>query len=372
MTNQTNLYPMKFDFIVIGAGIAGLSAAASLSAFGRTALVEMEAQPCHHSSGRSAAIFVPSYGNDTVRQLTAISQQLIDQFLPEALARRRGIIIAARKGGDAGMAEPGQVRLSPEEIVKRVPIMRADVLSHGWFEADASDMDVHAMNLHYVKQLRRNGQLITNFTVHSAERRAGFWHLSNGVDELIAPTVINAAGAWLENVAALFGAEPKGVVPKRRSAALIDPPSGMDASNWPMVVDVEETVYFKPDAGKIMVSPADTTPSDPCDTWAEDLDVAEGIDRLQNLTTLEVRRVSHTWAGLRSFVADESPLIGPDPHVDGLIWLGALGGFGVQTAPATGAIAAAFAAQKPVPEGASKALLCAIDPARIIKKEAGI
>lgn len=369
MSIEHHTQPKSFDFIVIGAGIAGLSAAASLSAFGRTALLEMEAQPCHHSSGRSAAIFVPSYGNESVRQLTAISWRLIDAGLPEALGRRRGIIVAARKGGDPGMAEPGQVRLTAEEIVERVPVMRADILSHGWFEADAFDMDVHAMTLHYLKQLRANGELIAPFAVQSAERRADEWLLSNGTDTVSAPVVVNASGAWLEHVGALFGAAPKGMVPMRRSAALIDPPSGMDSALWPMVVDVEETVYFKPDAGKLMVSPADVTPSQPCDAWADDMDVAEGIDRLQNLTTLEVRRVSHVWAGLRSFVADECPLIGPDPKVDGLIWLGALGGFGVQTAPATGAIAAALAAKEPLPSGVTDALLRAINPARTLPKD---
>lgn len=356
-----------FDYIVIGAGIAGLSAAASLASYGRTALVEMEAQPCHHSSGRSAAIFVPSYGNDVVKRLTAISKRIIEDSMPHALVRTRGIIIVARKGGDIGQAEPGQIRIEPDEIVARVPILRADLLSHGWFEADASDMDVHAMHLHYVKQLRRNGDLIGNFPVRSAILHDGHWQISDGTRVVSAPVVINASGAWLEQTAALFGAKPLGMVPMRRSAALAEPPSGLDPADWPMVADVEETVYFKPDAGKLMISPADTTPSDPCDTWPEDIDVAIGIDRFQTLTTHEVQRVSHMWAGLRSFVPDECPLIGPDPKVEGLYWLGALGGFGVQTAPATGALAAAMAAGESLPPEAEDWLLRAISPSRMTK-----
>ena len=357
----------SFDYIVVGAGIAGLSAAASLASYGRTALVEMEAQPCHHSSGRSAAIFVPSYGNDVVRQLTAMSKRIIDNTMPQALARTRGIIVVARKGGEAGIAEPGQIKIEPDEIFNRVPIMRADLLSHGWFEADTSDMDVHAMHLHYLKQLRSNGRLITNFLVRSAFCHDGRWQLSNGNLVIDAPVVVNASGAWLEQTAALFGADPLGMVAKRRSAALADPPSGLDPSDWPMVVDVEETVYFKPDAGKLMICPADTTPSEPCDTWPEDIDVAIGIDRFQNLTTHEVQRVSHMWAGLRSFVRDECPLIGPDAKVEGLFWLGALGGFGVQTAPATGAIAAAMAAGARLPSGAEDWLVEAISPSRMFE-----
>ncbi len=353
---------------MIGAGIAGLSAAASLASYGSTALVEMESQPCHHSSGRSAAIFVPSYGNDAVRQLTSISKRIIDRSLPEALVRTRGIIVAARKGGDAGMADPGQIRIEPDEIFARVPIMRAELLSHGWFEADAQDMDVHAMHLHYLKQLRTNGRLITNFLVRSVFRHQGRWQLSDGKNTIEAPVVVNASGAWLEQMSALFGAEPLGMVPMRRSAALVDPPAGIDPSDWPMVVDVEETIYFKPDAGKLLICPADTASTEPCDAWPEDLDIAIGVDRFQSLTTHEVRRVSHMWAGLRSFVPDESPLIGRDRQVEGLFWLGALGGFGVQTAPATGAVVAAMAAGANLPTGTIDWLVEAISPARIIKR----
>lgn len=356
----------SFDFIVIGAGIAGLSAAASLTGYGRTALVEMEANPCHHSSGRSAAIFVPSYGNQIVRQLTALSRQIINKDMPYALGRQRGIIIAARGDGDPGTPEPGQIRIGPSEIVARVPVMRAELLSHGWFESDASDMDVHAMHLGYIRQLRTNGQLITGFPVRSAIRERSRWQLSDGKRVISASVVVNASGAWLEHVSALFGAKPLGMVPMRRSAALVDPPVGIDPSDWPMVVDVEETVYFKPDAGKLMISPADATPSEPCDTWPEDIDVAIGIDRFQALTTHKVNRVSHMWAGLRCFMPDECPLIGAESKVEGLIWLGALGGFGVQTAPASGAIAAAIAAGVSPPSSIESGLIKAISPSRMI------
>lgn len=356
---------MRFDFIVVGGGITGLSAAAALSARGSTLLLERESQPCHHSSGRSAAIFVRSYGNATVQALTAISACTFVAE-PDMLGRRRGILIVARKDGNPGRPVPGRDRISAEAAAALVPLLRPETLSHAWLEPDARDIDVHAMHMGYIKTLKTNGgMLLTDFDVRSAERRDGLWHVSDGAQAVSAPVVINAAGAWADAVGALFGSTPKGIQPLRRSAALIDPPEGSNLEAWPMVVDVEESVYFKPEAGKLMVSPADQTPSPPCDSWADDMDIAVAIDRYQSLTGEEVRRVTHTWAGLRSFVPDESPLIGADAAVPGFFWLAALGGYGVQTAPAAGALTAALASGTPLPEGVTPELLRALDPARI-------
>lgn len=357
---------MRFDFIVIGGGIVGLSAAAALSACGKTLLLERESQPCQHSSGRSAAIFVHSYGNEVVQALTAISARVFAAADHEMLGRKRGILIVARKGGDPGGPVPGRERISAEAAAALMPLLRPEMLSHAWLETDARDIDVHAMHMAYARTLKVNsGTLLTDFDVRSAEWQGGLWHVSNGAQSMSAPVVINAAGAWAETVGVLFGAAPKGIQPMRRSAALIDPPAGSNLEDWPMVVDVEESVYFKPEAGKLMVSPADRTPSPPCDSWAEDMDIAIAIDRYQSLTGEEVRRVTHTWAGLRSFVDDESPLIGADASVPGFFWLAALGGFGVQTAPAAGAIMAALASGTALPEGVTPELLRALDPARI-------
>lgn len=359
---------MRFDFIVIGGGIAGLSSAAALSHHGKVALLEREAQPCHHSSGRSAAIFVRSYGNDTVRALTAISERAFAADAAaghETLGRRRGILIVARKDGDPGAPAHGRERISAEAAAAHMPLLRSERLSHAWLEAAARDIDVHAMHMGYMKTLKANGgSLLTGFAAQAAVRREGLWHVSDGARTVIAPVAINAAGAWADAVGVMFGAAPQGIQPLRRSAALIDPPAGSAIDDWPMVVDVEESVYFKPEAGKLMVSPADCTPSPPCDSWADDMDIAVAIDRYQDLTGQEVRRVTHTWAGLRSYVADESPLIGADAAVPGFIWLAALGGFGVQTAPAAGAVAAALASRSALPEGLTPALLRAVDPAR--------
>ncbi|MCG2840644.1 FAD-binding oxidoreductase [Sandaracinobacter sp. RS1-74] len=361
---------MQFDFIVIGAGIAGLSAAAALSVHGKVALLEREDQPCHHSSGRSAAIFVRSYGNAAVQALTDISGRL---FAAEsaagdaALGRRRGVMIVARRDGDPGAAAPGQRRLSAAEAAARMPLLQAGLLSHAWLEEDAADIDVHAMHMAYARTLRANGGLLlTGFGVEAAARTAGVWQVSDGIRTLVAPVVVNAAGAWADAVGQLFGAAPKGIRPLRRSAALVDPPAGSRIDEWPMVIDVEESVYFKPDAGKLMVSPADQSLSVPCDAWADDMDIAIAIERYSELTGMEVQRVTHSWAGLRSFVADESPLIGWDSDSPGLLWLAALGGFGVQTAPATGALAAALARGSAPLEGATACLLRAVDPARVI------
>jgi D-arginine dehydrogenase len=282
------------------------------------------------------------------------------------LGRRRGILVVARKGGDPGRPVPGRERISADAAAALMPLLRPETLSHAWLETEARDIDVHAMHMAYARTLKANaGTLLTDFDVRSAEWQGGLWHVSDGARSVSAPIVINAAGAWADAVATLFGAGPKGIQPLRRSAALIDPPASSNFEDWPMVVDVEESVYFKPEAGKLMVSPADQTLSPPCDSWAEDMDIAVAIDRYQSLTGDEVRRVTHTWAGLRSFVSDASPLIGMDTSVPGFFWLAALGGYGVQTAPVTGAIAAALASATALPEGVTPELLRAIDPMRI-------
>ena len=173
--------------------------------------------------------------------------------------------------------------------------------------------------------------------------------MRTGGTSFAAPVVVNAAGAWADVVAELAGARPIGLQPMRRTALLVDPPEGVRIDDWPMVIDVEETFYFKPDAGLLLLSPADETPSPPCDAQPEALDVAVAIDRVQTATTLEVRRVRHRWAGLRSFVADRAPVAGWDPEAAGFFWLAGQGGYGIQTAPAMARTAAALLQNEALP-----------------------
>ncbi|MCW3834692.1 NAD(P)/FAD-dependent oxidoreductase [Sphingomonas canadensis] len=356
-----------FDFIVIGAGIAGLAAAASLSRHGRVALVEQEEHPCYHSSGRSAAIFVRSYGSGAVQAITtraaALFAEARETGLFDALGTARGVMIVTPAGSAESGEAPFRERLTAEEAARLNPILRADRLDHGWWEPGASDIDVHAMQTGYLKLLRANGgTLIAASPVRGAEFRAGLWHVAAGGESLSAPVAVNASGGWADPVAALFGARPLGVLPKRRSAMLIDPPAGIDIAGLPMVVDADETLFFKPDAGRLMLSPADATPVEPHDCWPEDIDLAIAADRYEKLTGHPVMRMHGSWAGLRSFVPDENPLIGADPAVPGFYWLAALGGFGVQTAPALGAMLAEAVTGAATSD---PALLAAVSPARI-------
>ncbi|QIG79375.1 NAD(P)/FAD-dependent oxidoreductase [Stakelama tenebrarum] len=327
------------DFLIIGAGIAGLAAAAELAPHGKVALIEQEAHPCFHSSGRSAAIFVRSYGNEVVQAITARAGDLFAQAQAEGLfsafAPPRGVMVVTPKGSPNSGEAPFREYLTAQEAARLMPCLDAGRIDYGWWEPGACDIDVHAMQTGYLRVLRAHGgALIAEAPVRSADYRGGRWHVEAGAHLLSAPVVVNAAGAWIDRVASLFGAHPLGVTPMRRSAVLIDPPGDVDIAGKPMVVDVDETVYFKPDAGRLMLSPADATPVEPHDCWPEDLDLAIAIDRYERLTGNSVSHVHRGWAGLRSFVPDECPLAGPDPDVPGLHWLGALGGFGVQTAPA--------------------------------------
>lgn len=334
----------EFDFLIIGAGIAGLAAAAELAPHGKVGLIEQEAHPCHHSSGRSAAIFVRSYGNDVVQAITARAADLFAKAEAEglfaALAPPRGVMVVTPKGAPNSGEAPFREYLTAREAASLMPCLDADRIDYGWWEPGACDIDVHAMQTGYLRILRAHGgELIPEAPVRSADYRNGCWHVEAGARQCAAPVVVNAAGAWVDRVATLFGASPLGVTPMRRSAVLIDPPGGLEIAGLPMVVDVDETVYFKPDAGRLMLSPADTTPVEPHDCWPEDLDLAIAVDRYEKLTGNTVSHVHGSWAGLRSFVPDECPLVGPDPDVPGLHWLGALGGFGVQTAPALARLA---------------------------------
>ncbi|MBO9499585.1 MAG: FAD-binding oxidoreductase [Novosphingobium sp.] len=356
----------RFDFAVIGAGIAGLATAAALSREGRVALVEQEEQPCYHSSGRSAAIFVRSYGSAAVQALTARSATLFAeaeaQGLFTALAPPRGVMVVVPHGSEASGEAPFRTRIDAHEAAALMPCLDPVRLDHAWWEPSARDIDVHAMQTGYLRELRAaGGELIAAAPLSRAEHRGKLWHLTAGVREIAVPIVVNAAGAWADPVARLFGAAPLGIRPLRRSAAVIDVPERLAPGHWPMIVDADETVYFKPEAGRLMLSPADSTPVEPHDCWPEDLDIAIAVDRYERLTGASVHRVHHRWAGLRSFAVDENPVIGTDPSVPGLYWAAGLGGFGVQTAPAI----ADFLLRLVIGSDTASELQAAIDPGRI-------
>lgn len=351
-----------FDVIVIGAGAAGAGAAAALSSTMRVMLVEQEEQPGYHSTGRSAALFLESYGNAQIRALSRGSRGFFqtppDGFSAVPLLRpRKSIFIATqsqRQLLDDMAAEPDIARgayfIDAQTAVQRCPLLRGDAIIGGLAEDDSSDIEVHELLQGYLRLLKaRSGRLMISSRVSTLERVGSVWSVGVGRDTYEAPLVVNAAGAWADQVAVMAGLGPLGLVPKRRTAVLVPAPAGLDVDPLPMVIDVAEQFYLKPDAGHLLLSPADETPSDPCDAQPEELDIAIAIDRIQAVMTLDVRRVIHSWAGLRTFAPDKTPVVGFDPRTEGFFWLAGQGGYGIQTAPAMSEFAIGLIVEKRAP-----------------------
>ena len=204
------------------------------------------------------------------------------------------------------------------------------------------DIDVDALQQGFLRGFKAGGgTVLTSAGVQAIERRNGSWRVATAGGEVRAATIVNAAGAWADDIAERAGLAPLGLVAKRRTAITIDPPAGLDPGGWPMTVDADEAFYFKPEAGRVLVSPCDETPSPPCDAQPDEWDVAVAADRIQTATTLTVSHIVHKWAGLRTFLPDNIPAVGPDPAEPRFIWLAGQGGFGIKTAPAMGRLAAA-------------------------------
>jgi D-arginine dehydrogenase len=344
------------DILVIGAGIAGASVAAELARTHQVVVLEAEDAPGYHSTGRSAAVFSESYGNSAVRALTRASRDFLHHppadFSPAALIKRRSWLHVASAAQALALerfvaTEDLAIRVrrvGPEEALALSPLLRPEtVAAGGAYEADAGDIDVDALHQGYLRLLRqRDGAVLTGAHVTAATRTERKWRIESGAGDFSAGIVINAAGAWADRIASLAGVTPVGIQPCRRTAALIELPEGPASDTWPLTIDIEETYYFKPDAGLLLVSPADETPVEPSDVQPEDLDVAIAVDRLERATRVTVNHVRRKWAGLRSFAPDRSPVIGFDRAAPGFFWLAGQGGYGIQTAPAAAALAAAL------------------------------
>ncbi len=336
-----------FDIAVIGAGMAGATAAAFLSASKRVVLIEAEEVAGYHTTGRSAAIWIQNYGPPDVRELTRLSRAFYETppagFSDASLIRQRPVLLLARESQradlDAALATgEGIRRISVAEAHMLVPALRPGYLASAALEEDAFDMDVAAIHQGFLRMLRANGgALALRNRAQRIERHGDVWSIDTSAGEtVLAPVLVNAAGAWGDGVAALAGALPLGLRPCRRTAAMVDP-SPFDVSNWPLICDVNEEWYARPEARtRLMVSPADATPSYPHDVQPEEIDVAIGIDRMQQALDITVRRVEHSWAGLRTFTPDGSLAFGWDPTVAGFFWCVGQGGYGIQTAPAAG------------------------------------
>jgi len=344
--------------------MAGASAAYFLAPHRRVVLLEREAQPGYHATGRSAAMYSETYGNATVRAITTASKPFYFDpppgFSDYPLVTPRGsLIVGAASDHDHLRAVWQELRaLVPNvqwwtqaEILQRVPVLRPEAAHCGVFEPDAMDMDVHAIHQGFLRGAKAAGaQLVCGAGVQRIGREAGGgWRVDTAAGSFLAPTVVNATGAWCDELAQLAGVAPVGLVPKRRTAFTTEAPPGCNISAWPLVIDAAESFYFKPDAGVLLMSPANEDVVSPQDVQPEELDVAIAVDRIETATTLQVRQVRRKWAGLRSFVADKSPVVGFAADAPGFFWLAGQGGYGIQTAPAMGQLTAALVRGLPVP-----------------------
>ena len=348
----------RCDVLIVGAGIAGSSLAFELAAQRDVVLLEREAQPGYHSTGRSAAMLSATYGAQPVRALARASQKFLAApppgFTETALLSPRGMLHLAREDQLAALEaahSPALRRLDAAAVCDLVPLLDPAYVAGGLLEADAMAIDVAALHQGYLRAVRRQGRLVTDAEVTAIARTAEGWRIESTGGAFCAGVLVDAAGAWADELAGMAGVAPIGLVPKRRTAILTAPPDGLDPSAWPMVIDLDERFYIKPEGGVLLVSPADETPLAPCDVQPEEIDVAHAVARYEEVTGRTVRRISHRWAGLRSFVADHLPVVGPDPDVPDFVWLAGQGGAGIMTAPALARIAAAqITAAAPPPD----------------------
>lgn len=333
---------MTYDFLIIGGGIAGISAAARLAPLGRVLVLEAEAHLAHHASGRSAALYEPNYG---LRPVVELSLASVDHFHGAGdLLSPRGLMILGKPGEDAAFAADIAAmdlpRIDMDQARAMVPILNPETVTMAAFGDHAWDIDTDLLIQRFAREAKANGDIVTNARVTAIQRDGGLWHVTSGAGEHSARLLINAAGAWVDQVATMAGVKPLGFTPNRRSMARIPAPGGHDVSTWPMMFGVGETWYAKPDAGALIVSPAEEDPQDPHDAWADDMVLAEGLARYEEMVTEPVTRLISNWAGLRTFAPDRVLVIGQDTAVPDFFWLAGQGGYGFQTSPAASLLAA--------------------------------
>ncbi|WP_137702089.1 NAD(P)/FAD-dependent oxidoreductase [Marimonas lutisalis] len=376
-----------YEIAVIGGGIAGASVAAELAAHpglqGSVALLEMEAQPGYHTTGRSAAVFAPIYGPAPIRALTRASEGFFRAppagFCESSLFSPRLIMMIARPDQraalDALLAEVGDAASVSEidEPALRAanPLVRAGYATAAMLDTNGQDIDVAGLHQGYLRMFKAaGGEMHLRSPVTGLAHDGALWRIETPGGEFTARRIVNTAGAWANELGDMAGAEPIGLTPKRRTALMVAAPDGVQPDAYPITIDIEEDFYLKPDAGRLLISPADETPSPPCDAQPEELDIAICVDRIETAFDLSVRRIENKWAGLRSFVADKCPVVGYSATAPGFFWLAGQGGYGIQSAPALSRFAASQVLDLPAPddilaEGLDPASLL---PARLLQK----
>jgi D-arginine dehydrogenase len=367
------------DIVVIGAGIGGASVAYWLAPEARVVVLEREPEPGYHSTGRSAAVYFRSYGNRQVRGITAASRPFFDDppdgFGDHPLLTPRGVLVVADHDqldhlddfwASVRESEHGARRLDAGEAVDRVPVLRPERVAGAVLAPEAYDLDVDAVHQGFLRGVRRHGGVVScGNGVTAIERVGARWRVTTAADVWTCDVLVDAAGAWADRVATLAGVQPIGLVPRRRSAFLFEPPADHDTGRWPLVLGAAEDWYVKPEAGTLLGSPANQDPVEPHDVRPEELDIAVAIDRIATMTTLTIRRPLRIWAGLRSFVADGGLVGGPDDGEPSFVWVAAQGGYGIQTAPAMGEACAALALGRPIPDHLTGVTAEALGAARL-------
>jgi D-arginine dehydrogenase len=371
------------DFVVIGGGIAGASAAFRLAAYGSVLLLEAESHPGYHTTGRSAALYSERYKNPVIRGLATASGGLLfappDGFADAPLLTPRGLLITGRDDQKAALDAqftPQQLadgiakEMSIEEACRLSPSLRPDYYTGAYLVPAAQDIDVNALHQGFLRGFAKTGgRVVCDARVQGLMREGDGWRIETPTGPFAAGVVVNAAGAWADEVGKLAGLKPLGLAPKRRTCITFDPPAEMaeGLSRWPMVIDATEEFYFKPEAGRVLVSPADETDTPPVDAQPEELDIALAAHRMEQATILKVQRITHRWAGLRSFLPDRMPVAGADPAEPSFVWLAGLGGFGIMTSEALGRAACAAAVREALPDDMVAKGLSASDlsPARL-------
>jgi D-arginine dehydrogenase len=337
---------MIHDFAIIGAGMAGASLAAELAPHASVLLLEAEDAPGYHATGRSAAFWEECYGGPGVVPLTLASGAYLAEH---GFLTPRGALYVGR-GEDRGamdaflttFAGTGVTieRLAPAELAAKVPHICPD-WSEALHQPACADIDVAGLHQHYLATARRHGVSATcRARITGLTRAGGVWTITTASGAAMqAATIVNAAGAWADEVAQIAGVRPLGITPLRRTVAVLRVAPQAPA-DLPLVLDINGGFYFKPDAGRLWLSPHDEIPSDPCDAAPEELDVAIAIDRFQQVTDWPIQAVERRWAGLRSFAPDRLPVYGAEPEAEGFVWFAGQGGFGIQTAPAAARLTA--------------------------------
>ena len=334
---------MEYDFLIIGGGIAGVSCAGQLASAGSVLLLEAEDALAHHASGRSAALYEPHYGLGPVVALSLASG---DYFhANKGLLTPRGVMIVG-KAEDAAVFEHdiSVMELDPisfEQARAIVPVLNPETVAHVAVADHAWDIDTDLLLQGFARQARSHGaKILTKAPVTAIARQGSGWRVTCAQGEFRARILINAAGPWADVVAGMAGVNPLGFTPLRRSMARIPAPGGLDISRWPMIFGAGEGWYCKPDAGALIVSPAEEEPSTPHDAFADDMVLAEGLARYEEMVTEPVTRMLANWAGLRTFSPDRAPVIGFDRAEPAFFWLAGQGGYGFQSAPAASQLAA--------------------------------